>query len=355
MNGNQKEVLHGVSTGSIVKTVLVLITCYFLYYIRDIVLVILTAIVLASAVEPGIKWFQKRRVPRVIGALLIYVVTAAMFVSSFYFFLLPLVQESSDFLKTLPEYSTALSQEETIDTVSSVNFFQNFSDGFSLPEIAATVNATLVNLSSGFFGTVDVIFGGILSFLLIIVLSFYLGVQEDGVGQFLRIVTPLDKEAYVIDLWKRSKVKIGLWMQGQLLLAIIVAVLVYLGLTLIGVRNALLLAFLAGLFEIIPLFGAFLAAAPAILIGFLDGGVTLAIIVAGLYLIIQQFESQLIYPVVVKKVIGVPPIVSILALVIGAKIAGFLGIILSVPLAAVLIELLNDVERKKARSMQNKE
>ena len=116
---------------------------------------------------------------------------------------------------------------------------------------------------------------------------------------------------------------------------------------------ALLLAFLAGLFEIIPLFGSFLAAAPAILIGFLDGGVTLALIVAGLFLIIQQFESQLIYPIVVKKVVGVPPIISILALVIGAKIAGFLGIILSVPLAAVLMELLNDMERKKARAVES--
>jgi len=354
MNGNQKEVLHGISTGSVIKTVLVLVACYFLYYIRDIVLIILMAIVLASAVEPGIKWFQKRRVPRVIGALFIYIATAAVMVSSFYFLLLPLVQESSDLLKTLPEYGITVSQVAEVDTIGSANFFQNFSDGFSLQAVVATVNETLVNLSSGFFGTVDVIFGGILSFFLIIVISFYLGVQEDGVGQFLRIVTPIDKEAYVIDLWNRSKVKIGLWMQGQLLLAIIVAVLVYLGLTLIGVRNALLLAVLAGVFEIIPLFGAFLAAAPAILIGFLDGGVTLAIIVAGLFLIIQQFESQLIYPLVVKKLVGVPPIVSILALIIGAKIAGFLGIVLSVPIAAVLMELLKDVERKKARSMREK-
>jgi len=353
MQTNKSEVLYGISTGSIVRVILVLISCYFLYYIRDIVLVILTAIVIASAVEPGTAWFTKRRIPRVLATLIIYVGVAAIMVTSFYFFLLPLVQESAELLKTLPEYSTALSQGAAVQTTTNTSFFQSFSDGFSLPAIIETVNKTLVNLSSGFFGTVDVIFGGIMSFLLIIILSFYLGVQEDGVASFLRIVVPLEHEAYVIDLWNRSKIKIGLWMQGQLLLAIIVAVLVFLGLTLVGVRNALLLAFLAGLFEIIPLFGSFLAAAPAILIGFLDGGVTLALIVAGLFLIIQQFESQLIYPIVVKKVVGVPPIISILALVIGAKIAGFLGIILSVPLAAVLMELLNDMERKKARAVES--
>src|SRR5690606_7750261 len=106
------------------------------------------------------------------------------------------------------------------------------------------------------------------------------------------------------------------------------------GLSLLGVRQALLLSFLTGMFELIPLFGAFLAAAPAIMFAFLDGGVSFALVVAGLFVIIQQFESQLIYPLVVKKVVGVPPIISILALVIGAKVAGFLGILLSVPLAA---------------------
>jgi predicted PurR-regulated permease PerM len=207
----------------------------------------------------------------------------------------------------------------------------------------------LSKLSSGFFGTVNIVFGGLLSFLLIIVISFYLAVQEDGVGKFLKIVTPESYEDYVIDLWKRSKEKIGLWMQGQLLLAVIVGVLSFLGLTLIGLRNALVLSFVAALFEIIPLFGAFLSAVPAVLVAFIDGGVTQALLVSGVFLIIQQFESQLIYPLVVKKVVGVPPIISIIALVIGGKLAGFLGILLSVPLAAIVMEFLNDLEKRKAQ------
>lgn len=344
MQTSKSDISYSITTGSVVRTVLVLIGFYFLYFIRDIVLIILSAIVIASAIEPGTLWFTKRKVPRVLAMLIIYGAIAGLFVTTFYFFLLPLVQESADLLKTLPDYS-----HMAVATSTPSNVLQGFSQSFSLPAIIDGVNSTLTNLSSGFLGTVDVIFGGVLSFLLIVVIAFYLGVQEDGVGQFLKIVVPLQHEAYVIGLWRRSKVKIGLWMQGQLLLAIIVAVLVFLGLTLIGVRNALLLSFLAGMFEIIPLFGAFLAAAPAILVGFLDGGVTLALIVAGLFLIIQQFESQLIYPIVVKKVVGVPPIISILALVIGAKVAGFLGIILSVPLAAGLIELLSDIENKKMR------
>jgi predicted PurR-regulated permease PerM len=185
-----------------------------------------------------------------------------------------------------------------------------------------------------------------------VVMSFYLAVEEDGVGKFLKIITPLKHEKYVISLWKRSQKKIGLWMQGQLILAVIIGMLVYLGLMLLGVKNALLLAFLAASFEIIPLFGPILASIPAITISFVDGGFTSALIVAGFYIIVHQFENQLIYPLVVKKVVGVSPIVSILALVAGWQLAGFLGLILSVPIASVMIEFFEDLERNKIEMME---
>jgi predicted PurR-regulated permease PerM len=341
-----------VNTGSIIRTILWIVLFYFLFQIRDILLVVLTAIVLASAIEPGTRWFVSRKIPRVFAVLLIYIATAVVFVSAFYFLLIPLVGESSSFLKSLPEYSATLSQQATVPAEAvSQNFLQGFSQSFSLPALIGVVNTTLVNLSSGFFGTVDVIFGGVLSFFLIVVLSFYLAVQEDGISKFLRIVLPAQREEYAIDLWRRSREKIGLWMQGQLMLSIIMGVLAFLGLTLLGVKSSLLLAFLAAVFEIIPLFGAFLAATPAVVIAYMQGGISMSLIVAGFFLVIQQFESHLIYPVVVKKVVGVPPIISILALVVGAKLGGFLGIILAVPLATIFIEILNDLEKRKANKV----
>lgn len=336
--------LISISAGTIVKFLSIACLFVLLYLIKDIVLVVIAAIVIASAVEPGTRWFGRRNVPRLPAVLFIYTAAALMFFVSFYFVFLPLLSESSDFLKSWPEFSRALAEGEA---ERNEGILGNVSKSLSLPVVVSHLNTAITAFSSGFIGTVDVIFGGVISFLLIVVLSFYLAVQEDGVGKFLKIVTPLRQEEYVIDLWQRSRIKIGLWMQGQLLLAIIVAVLVYLGLMLLQVRHALLLAFLAGLFELIPLFGSILAAVPAVLIGFLDGGLTAALLIMGLYLVVQQFESQLIYPLVVKKVVGVPPIISILAIVIGGKLAGFLGVLLSVPLAAVLMELFSDFEKQK--------
>ena len=136
-------------------------------------------------------------------------------------------------------------------------------------------------------------------------------------------------------------------MQGQLLLAVLVAVLIYLGLTILGIKNALLFAIISGVLELIPVFGPIISSIPPIIAAFIGGGVTPALLVMGLYVIVQQFESHLIYPLVVRKIVGVSPIVVILALIVGAKLAGFLGIILSVPLVSALMEFIDDVEKRK--------
>jgi predicted PurR-regulated permease PerM len=115
----------------------------------------------------------------------------------------------------------------------------------------------------------------------------------------------------------------------------------------LDIKNALLLSVLAGLFEIIPVFGPILSAIPAILMAFVGGGITSAVLVTGLYIIVQQFENHLIYPLVVKKVVGVSPIIVIIALIIGYKLAGFLGIVLSVPMVSALMEFVDDIDKKK--------
>lgn len=324
-----------ITTGSWVRGVIVVAVAVALFLIRDLALVILTAVVIASAIEPAASWAKKKGLPRLPTILGLYVILALLFAGLFYFLFLPLVGEFADFIAQFPDYASSVSVDPLFGTVS-------------VSDLLGHLNNLLVSFSQGAFSSASFLFGGITSLLLIIVLSFYLAVQEDGVGKFLRIITPWRQEQYVINLWNRSRDKIGLWMQGQLLLAAIIAVLVYLGLLLLRLPHALLLAVASGVFEIVPLFGPIISAIPAVLIGFGAGGMPEALLVAGLFLIIHQFENQLIYPLVVKKVIGVPPMVSILALLVGAKLAGFLGIIISVPLATILMEFISDLEKEKS-------
>jgi predicted PurR-regulated permease PerM len=345
-----------VTTGSWVRGVIVLAIAYGLFLISEFVLVVLAAIVIASAIEPLTLWAKKRNIPRLPMALLIYMASAILLASLFYFLLLPLIGDVSSFIRTLTIYSNSVTSGGILSEMfKTQNLFANLDTPFLIKELSSRLNSLADFLSQGVLSSVSLIFGGVLNFILILVLSFYLAVEEDGVSKFLKLITPLKHEQYVTNLWRRSQRKIGLWMQGQLLSSILVMVLVYLGLIIIGIPHALLLAVLAGVFELIPLFGATIAAIPALFIAYIFGGMTTTFIVAGLYIVIQQLEGNIIYPIVVKKVVGVPPIISIMALVIGGTLAGFLGVLISMPVAATVIEFISDLEERKAAQNVNRE
>ena len=110
---------------------------------------------------------------------------------------------------------------------------------------------------------------------------------------------------------------------------------------------AMTLAVVAGVFDVVPIVGPILASVPAIFAGFISGGPSLALVVALIYLLVQQFENYVIFPLVHKKMVGVPPMISIIALVVGGTLAGFLGILISVPVAAAVMEFISDWEERK--------
>lgn len=359
----QKGILNiSISAGSIARIIVVCTLFYLLYVLRDLVLVVITAVVLASAVEPGVLFGKRYKVSRLVSVIAMYTVAAAMLVSVFYFFVPVLVNDANTLLSSLPQYVDSISVWNPLSDSATAGLgkAKEFAQDIGFPTAVMTTSsgesglfATMAQISriiseGGVIQTVSYFFGGFLSLVLIIVLSFYLAVQENGIEKFLRIVIPRRYEAYVIGLWQRSQEKIALWAQGQFVLALVVGVLVYMGLSLLGVRNALLFALIAALFELIPLFGPLLAAIPAVAVAVIDNGLSGGIAVTVWYIIIQQFENHLIYPLVVQKIVGVSPIIVIIALVAGFQLAGFLGVLLSVPVATVLVEVLNDVERRKA-------
>ncbi len=346
-----KPISITITAGTIVKAILITGAIALLYILRDLVLLILAAIVIASAVEPATLWFVRHKVPRVFGVLAVYLVALSIFFGLAYFFIPPLLSEASNLLASLPGYLQSTGFTEALNNNGLAKPLGDIASNLSVADTIAQARNALSSVSSNLFEMINVVFGGLFSFFLVLVLSFYLAAQERGIENFLKLITPLKHEQYVSGLWKRSQRKIGLWMQGQLILGLIVGVLVYLGLTVLGVEHAFFLAVISALFELIPLFGATLAAIPAVIVGFLDS-VSVGFMVIGLYVVIQQFENHLIYPLVVRKVVGVPPILVILALVIGGKIAGFLGVILAVPIAAALMELTDDIEKGKRAMLE---
>ncbi|CAO3400159.1 AI-2E family transporter [Azospirillum palustre] len=133
-------------------------------------------------------------------------------------------------------------------------------------------------------------------------------------------------------LWK--------WLIGQLVAMAAVGTMIAVGLWLLGIPSALALGIVAGLMEFIPLVGPFLAAVPALLIGFAQSPQD-ALWVAGLYLVIQQIEGNVITPLLQKRVVDLPPVVTIGAIAAGGVLFGIMGMFLATPLAVVVLVLVN--------------
>ncbi len=343
----QEESTLSISSGTIIRAILIGAGFWALWFLRDIFLVVLAAIVLASAVEPAIIALARRGMPRVLALVTVYVAAIASVLLMLYLFVPAFLNDVNMLLRALPK-------NVNIDTL----LFGTDATSHTLltsGESASVLDFLSKNIASG--GVIQMFTrfsGGLISFILVLVLSFYLAAQEHGIESFLRLVSPARKAGYVVGLWYRSQAKIGLWFQGQIYLGLIVGAIAFVGLLALGVKSAFFLAVTIMFLEIIPVFGPILAAIPAIAIAYSSGiylahggGFIAGFTVAMFYTILQQVESHLIYPHVVRKVIGIPPVLVILSLAIGAQFAGLMGLLLAVPVMAVVMEYLNDLAREK--------
>lgn len=357
------SVTFDVSGGAILKVFAAIAAAAALYALRDIVLVVLAAIVIAAAIEPLSRAMQRGRgkiqIPRTLAVLIIYVAGAGFFALLSTQFAPTFITEARSLADRLPGLLQTLGETKTIESLPAVpSFIDSLGAELARGNVLSAAEGPVSGATYSVFATASTFFGGLLSFALIVVLSFYLAAQDRGVENFLRIVVPVRHEAYALDLWKRAQRKIGLWMQGQLILGVLVGLMTYLALVLVGalvgqaVPSPLLLALIAGVLELVPVVGPILSAVPAVTLSFSAGGSTLGLAVLAVYVLVQQFENNLLQPLVVKKIVGIPSVVAILALVIGGKLAGFIGMLLSVPLAAVIMELVLDLERRKQAEIE---
>jgi len=344
MNGgdnNNKILTLDIPTSTVLKVIFIILFFVFLYLLVDVLIILLFAVIIASAISPFANWLDEKKFPRLLGIILLYLSIFALVI-----FLLSLIipfvsLEINQLTKDLPDFLRNVSSTiEEAQEVTSTRYFDflnellNLLDSFS--EYLALSSGSLMSFIVG-------IFGGVISFVAILVISFYLSYMRKGVENFIRAVVPEKYESMFLNVWKRSERKIGKWVQGQLLLALIVGLAVYIGLSLLGIRFALLLGIVAMILELVPNVGPVLAAIPAVILAFVQGPATLGLWVLLLYIIIQQIENHLLVPVVLGRTVGLNPVVVIIALLIGAKLAGILGIILAVPAAAILVEILEEI------------
>jgi len=327
-----------ISSGTILRTIFILLLLWFLFLVRDILALVFIAIIIVSAIDPIVDWFQKKKVPRSLTVLVVYVVFLSIFGLVFGLLIPPLSSEIRGLGESFPQLAEKFSGYFRIaqDYAVSHNLQQqitNFTDNFA--EKVSQIG------SSVFSGTISFI-GGIFSLIVVLSIAFYMSVQEKGIKKFFASLASEAHRDYISGLVDRVQFKMGRWLQGQLFLMLIIFVLDYLGLLIIGAPYALVLALIAGILEIIPYIGPVISALIAVAISFLHSPLT-GLLVLGLFILVQQLEGYVLTPLVMKRAVGLNPVVVILALIIGAKLAGVIGIIIAVPVATVIGEVVRDL------------
>ncbi len=338
MEINNKPININISTSTILKIILIFILFYFFYLVSDILVALFIALIFASAVDPWVDWLEKKKIPRGVSILLIYLILFTVIASVIYLIIPPIVQETAELGNNLPRYL-----EKTVSTFSALKQYtvqHGISD--NIREALGSVSSNLQTAASGVFSTVTGVFGGIFSFFLILVLTFYMVVEENAMRKLIWSIVPARHQPYIMQLISRMQRKIGMWLRGQLILSLIIFILTYIGLSILQVKYALVLALVAGLTEFIPYLGPLLAAIPAVFLAFAQSPM-LAIFVGVLYYVIQLTENHILVPKIMQKAVGLNPIVSIAVLLIGFQLAGIIGAILAIPVATAVSVFVKDV------------
>lgn len=338
-----KTMTISISTSTIFKVLAVIVAAFFLWFIRDIVLLLFVSLLLAALIEPLANWLHKHKVPRALAVVSIYVGLFALFALLLVLLIPPLLQQLSLFVGNFSDTFVALSDQLTK--------LITYGETHGLPaQLSTAITDWRNNLGStvgsaftfSVFKTVGDVIVGVLSILVVLVLAFYMVMEEDAWRRFFRRVAPDEYQPFLIQVSTKMQQKMGLWLRGQLLLMFIVGLCSYIGLLILGVPYALVLGVFAGLMEVVPYAGPNIAAIPAILIATIESPIK-GLMVILLYIIIQQTENNILTPKIMQKVAGINPIVTIIAILIGYKLGGIGGAALAVPVATIATVFASEV------------
>lgn len=333
---NQSQTTE-ISIGTVLKIITVFVFLIFLFLIRDILLLVFVSLILASILNPFADRLEKYKIPRAISVLAAYL-ALFVFIGIIFALLIPtLINEISSFAVDFPFYFEKFSRsseavEEFLAKYDIIAAFEDFLLEF---------RNSLSKIFSGIFVTTLGVLNNFVSFIVVLVISGYLVIQKRQVGKFFKTVIPEKHKHLVLNITDKIQEKIGRWFLGQIALCFIIGLLVFAGLSILGVPYALLLAIIAGTLELIPFIGPILSLIPAAFIAFLHSPLLGAFTLI-LYFIIQQFENYIIVPQVMKKAVGANPLIIIIGMMIGAKLAGILGIILAIPTIIIITILAEE-------------
>jgi len=327
---------------SVLKVILVFLGFWFLYLIRDVILIFLIAAFLSIIIIPAVNFFERKKFPRWLGVLVVYLIILAAVVFLSFLVFPTLISQGKVLLEKIPDYFKSILGGGSV--LESDSFFE------AIKRWLTTSSPERSQIFS-FFGNVV---SGLFTTIMVFIIAFYLSVDREFINRQIIKFSPLKYRNFLTNFYSTAQQKIGAWSRGALSLCFIIGVLSYLGLLILGVKFALVLAVLAGVTEIIPYVGPWIGGTVAFIVALVDSPMK-AFLVAIFYLILQQAENSLIVPLTMRKAVGLNPVVVLVVLLIGGKLAGPIGTLLAVPVATIIGILVKEYLNYKKEINQKSE
>ncbi len=358
-NVKKEEVIVHFSLASTAKaTILVLLLIALSRLLGDIariILIFFISILLSAALTPTVNSLRKYKIPRalsVLGIFLIMLVILGFFVSQ----LIPLVaSQLVELAKSLSSLVDKMGSGEVNlpfgDKIEPVirDFLSHVDRETLINEVKTRLEGfagQLQSLAGDTFGVIKTIFNGIFNFVLVLILTFFMVVNGKDMNDFFVSLFPSRHGAYIMNKIETIQEKIGYWLRGQVILMFLMFGLSLIGLLILGVDNALTLAMMTGIAELLPVVGPIAAGIPAVLVAFNESP-WLAVWMLGLIILLQQIEGNILVPLVMRKAVGLSPIIIILAMLTGLETLGVVGMIMAIPVATTLSIFVKEYAEKE--------
>jgi len=325
---------------AVIKIVVAIVFLYLLFNIKDLLIWFVFAVVLSILFNPAINFLQKKRIPRILSVTFIYVGFFGT-LSLLIYLIVPLfVYEIQQFIIAFPQYFEKISPSlrglgfETFDNFS--NFVQNLKGYMEV-------------MGQNVFNGLIIFFGGISSTLFVIVTAYFLSLEKNAIERTLMVLFPKRYETYVLSLFYRCEKKVTGWFAVRLLACVFIGVASYIAFIILNINYPFTLALFAGVFNFIPYVGPLITFIILFLV-VLPTELVKAVFVLIIFGLIQQIENNVISPILMKRIIGIPPALVLVSLAVGGKLWGFLGALLAVPLLGILYEFLKEfLEKRRER------
>ncbi len=315
--------------------VLVLVVLRFLPLSpKHVFTVLFTAVLLAAAVAPAARFMARHGVPRGVTILVIYLLVL-LILAGVVALIVPLVVNEIDALRqSLPGYADDV---QRLVARIAPDQAKNFSSSTITNRLSGELGTVASTLTSLIFNLVSFS----ITVILVLVMAFFLAVEEDFVALAIGRFVPPEQRPRVSRVMGRIGTRMGQWARAQLLLALFFGVAFGVGLRIFNVHYAVTLGVVGGVLEIIPYVGGFITVALAVLIALTQNPLLVVWVVAW-YAVVVELEGHVIAPKLMDRVLGIHPLVVVVALFLGAEALGILGALLAVPIAIVVQALLDE-------------